>query len=185
MSTIEMIAVALGIANILLVAKRSIWNFPVALVMVTLYARIFWDAKLYSDAGLQVFFFVVNLYGWWSWRANKADAGAVVVERLTRSALYLWIGGSAVAVLGWGTIMARLTDASLPYADASVAMLSVAAQVLLTWRKLENWYWWIVVNIISVWLYAVKGLYLTTGLYALFLVLAVWGLISWRKGERI
>jgi nicotinamide mononucleotide transporter len=184
MSIIEIIAVMLGIANILLVARRSIWNFPVALVMVTLYARIFWDAKLYSDAGLQGFFFAVNLYGWWSWRTNKAEAGEVVVERLAPTALFAWIGGSVIAVLGWGTIMARLTDASLPYADSSVAMLSVAAQLLMTWRKLENWYWWIVVNIISVGLYAVKGLYLTTGLYALFLVLAVWGLISWRKGIR-
>jgi nicotinamide mononucleotide transporter len=184
MSAIEIIAVMLGVANILLVARRSIWNFPVALVMVTLYARIFWDAKLYSDAGLQGFFFAVNLYGWWSWRANKAEAGEVVVERLARTALFAWIAGSVIAVLGWGTLMARLTDASLPYADASVAMLSVAAQLLMTWRKLENWYWWIVVNIISVGLYAVKGLYLTTGLYALFLGLAVWGLINWRKSAR-
>jgi nicotinamide mononucleotide transporter len=182
MSLIEIIAVAFGIANILLVARRSIWNFPVALVMVTLYARIFWDAKLYSDAGLQGFFFAVNLYGWSSWRANKADQGEVVIERLTHSALFAWIGVSIIAVLAWGSVMARLTDASLPYADASVAMLSVAAQLLMTWRKLENWYWWIAVNIISVGLYAVKGLYLTTGLYALFLGLAVWGLINWRKG---
>ena len=184
MSTIEIIAVLLGVANILLVAQRSIWNFPVALVMVTLYARIFWDAKLYSDAGLQGFFFAVNLYGWWSWHAHKAGAGEVVVERLTSNAITAWISGSIIAVLGWGTVMARLTDASLPYADASVAMLSVAAQLLLTWRKLENWYWWIVVNIVSVGLYAVKGLYLTTGLYMLFLILAFWGLRNWRKSAR-
>jgi nicotinamide mononucleotide transporter len=184
MSAIEIIAVTLGIANILLVARRSIWNFPVALVMVMLYARIFWDAKLYSDAGLQGFFFVVNLYGWWSWHADKASAGEVVVERLSSKALTAWVIGSIFAVLGWGTLMARFTDASLPYADASVAMLSVAAQLLLTWRKLENWYWWIVVNIISVGLYATKGLYLTTGLYLLFLILAVWGLMNWRKGTR-
>jgi nicotinamide mononucleotide transporter len=184
MSAIEIIAVILGIANILLVARRSIWNFPAALVMVTLYARIFWEAKLYSDAGLQGFFFAVNLYGWWSWRANKTDAGEVVVERLTRNAFAAWIGGSILAVIGWGTIMEQLTDASLPYADASVAMLSVAAQLLMTWRRLENWYWWIVVNVISIGLYAVKGLYLTTGLYAVFLILAVWGLMSWRKSAR-
>ena len=110
--------------------------------------------------------------------------GEVVIERLTRTALTSWIAGSIIAMLGWGTVMARLTDASLPYADASVAMLSVAAQLLMTWRKIENWYWWIVVNIISVGLYAVKGLYLTTGLYALFLILALWGLISWRKSVR-
>ena len=181
MSTIELIAVMLGVANILLVARRSIWNFPVALVMVALYARIFWEAKLYSDAGLQGFFFAVNLYGWWSWRANKADAGEVVVETLPAIGRGLWIAASLVAVAGWGAMMARLTDASYPYWDASVAMLSVVAQLLMTWRKIENWYWWIVVNILSIGLYAVKGLYLTTGLYIVFLVLAVWGLINWRK----
>ena len=181
MSPLEIIAVALGVANILLVAKRNIWNFPVALIMVALYARIFWDAKLYSDAGLQGFFFAVNLYGWWSWRANKADAGAVVVETLPPAGLGLWIAASLAAIIGWGAIMARLTDASYPYWDASVAMLSVAAQLLMTWRKIENWYWWIVVNILSIGLYAVKGLYLTTGLYVVFLILAVWGLINWRK----
>ena len=184
MSTIELIAVMLGVANILLVARRSIWNFPVALVMVALYARIFWEAKLYSDAGLQGFFFAVNLYGWWCWRANKADAGEVVVETLPAIGRGLWIAASLVAVAGWGAMMARLTDASYPYWDASVAMLSVAAQLLMTWRKIENWYWWIVVNIISVGLYATKGLYLTTVLYALFLILALWGLISWRKAVR-
>lgn len=181
MTTLEIIAVVFGIANILLIARRSIWNFPAALVMVTLYAQIFWEARLYSDAGLQGFFFVVNLYGWWSWRANKAGAGEIVVERLSQRGLIVWIVGSMTAVFGWGTIMARLTDASLPYADASVAMLSVAAQLLMTWRKLENWYWWISVNIISVGLYAVKGLYLTTALYALFLILACWGLTRWRR----
>ena len=181
MSPLEIIAVALGVTNILLVAKRNIWNFPVALIMVALYARIFWDAKLYSDAGLQGFFFAVNLYGWWSWRANKAVAGEVVVETLPPVGLWLWVAASLAAVIGWGAIMARLTDASYPYWDASVAMLSVAAQLLMTWRKIENWYWWIVVNILSIGLYAVKGLYLTTGLYVVFLVLAVWGLINWRK----
>jgi nicotinamide mononucleotide transporter len=181
MSTIEIIAVALGIANILLVAKRSIWNFPVALVMVALYARLFWDAKLYSDAGLQGFFFVVNLYGWWSWRANKVNAGEVVVEQLRPVTLGLWVAGSFAAVIGWGMIMARYTDASYPYWDASVAMLSVAAQLLMTWRKIDNWYWWIIVNSLSIGLYAVKGLFLTTGLYVVFLLLAGWGLINWRK----
>ena len=82
MSAIEIIAVILGIANIILIIRRSVWNFPVAIAMVALYFVIFREAKLYSDAGLQVFFAVVNLYGWWSWRRNKADAGEVIVRRL-------------------------------------------------------------------------------------------------------
>jgi nicotinamide mononucleotide transporter len=79
--------------------------------------------------------------------------------------------------------MAANTDATYPHWDAAIAMLSVAGQILMTRRYIENWHWWIVVNMISVPLYLTKALYLTTGLYALFLVFAVLGLIEWRRAE--
>ena len=184
-SPIEIIAVALGIANIVLVARRNIWNYPVALAMVSLYAVIFFEAKLYSDAALQLFFFAINVYGWWAWSRNRADAGEVVVERLTPHALIAWTAGSGLAIAAWGTMMSRLTDASHPYWDGSVAMLSVAAQILMTRRYLENWHWWIAVNLVSIPLYYVKGLQLTTGLYMINLALAIWGLIEWRRAEKV
>lgn len=184
MSPLEITATLLGVANIVLIVKRSIWNYPFALAMVSLYAVIFFEAKLYSDAGLQIFFFLVNLYGWWAWSRNRAQEGEIVVEHLTPSGLALWIAGSLIAILGWGTMMARLTDASYPYWDGSVAMLSVAAQILMTRRYLENWHWWIAVNAVSIPLYLRKDLLLTAGLYGLFLVLAVWGLVEWRRAER-
>ena len=185
MSPIETVAVALGIANIVLVALRNIWNYPVALAMVSLYAVIFFEAKLYSDAGLQLFFFAINVYGWWAWSRNRADRGEIVVERLSPRALLAWIAGSALAILAWGAMMSRLTDASHPWWDGSVAMLSVAAQILMTRRYLENWHWWIAVNLVSIPLYYVKDLQLTTGLYMLNLALAIWGLIEWRRAEKV
>ena len=181
MSPIEIVAVLLGIANILLIIRRSVWNYPFGIAMVTLYFFIFRDAKLYSDAGLQIFFVVVNLYGWWSWSRNKAEAGEVVVQRLGTEGLLAWIAGSVIATAVWGFIMSNHTDASFPFWDASVAMLSVAGQILMTRRYLENWWWWIAVNAISIPLYLVKNLHLTAGLYALFLVLAIAGLIQWRR----
>ena len=184
MSPLEIVATVLGVANVVLIVRRSIWNYPFALAMVTLYAIIFRDAKLYSDAGLQLFFFAVNLYGWWAWSRNRAEAGEIVVRHLTRAGLAGWIAGSMLAILGWGTMMARYTDASYPYWDGSVAMLSVAAQILMTRRTLENWHWWIVVNAISIPLYLKKDLDLTAGLYTLFLILAIWGLIEWRRAEQ-
>jgi nicotinamide mononucleotide transporter len=184
MSPIEIVAVLLGIANILLIIRRSVWNYRFGIAMVTLYFFIFRDAKLYSDAGLQIFFVVVNLYGWWSWSRNKAEAGEIVVQRLGTEGLLAWIAGSAVATLGWGFIMSNHTDASYPFWDAGVAMLSVAGQILMTRRYLENWYWWIAVNAISIPLYVVKDLNLTAGLYALFLVLAIAGLIEWRRVQK-
>jgi nicotinamide mononucleotide transporter len=183
MSPIEIAAVLLGIANIILIIRRSVWNYPFGIAMVTLYFFIFRDAKLYSDAGLQIFFLVINLYGWFSWTRNKAAAGAIMVQRLGTGGLAAWIAGSAIATLGWGFIMHNHTDASYPFWDAAVAMLSVAGQILMTRRYLENWWWWIAVNAISIPLYVVKGLHLTAGLYALFLVLAIAGLVEWRKAR--
>lgn len=181
MTLLEAIAAILTLANIALVVRRSVWNFPMALLAVTLTAIVLWESKLYSDAGLQGFFFALNLYGWWAWRDTIADAGSVVVERLGQTAFALWLVGSAAAVAAWGTLMAWQTDASFPWLDAAVAMLSVAGQILLVQRRLENWYWWIAVNLISIGLYAAKGLYWFTALYVLLLVMAARGFFEWRS----
>jgi nicotinamide mononucleotide transporter len=181
MSPLEIVAVALALITMVLIIKRSVWNYPFAIAMVTCYFFILRDAKLYSDAGLQIFFVLVNIYGWWSWYRQREDMGEIVVERLSCDALLAWIAGSVLATLAWGFFMSNHTDGSYPFWDASVAMLSVTGQILMTRRYLENWHWWIVVNILSVPLYYVKGLYLTSGLYMVYLVLAVAGLIEWRK----
>ena len=149
--------------------------------MVALYSVIFSTAKLYSDAGLQVFFFAANAYGWWAWSRNKADTGKIEVLRLSLRQNLFCAAGTAAAIAIWGTIMAQYTDASYPYWDASVAMLSIAAQILMAGRAVENWAYWITVNVISIPLYLVKNLNLTAGLYAVFLILAILGLIEWRK----
>ena len=181
---IEIVAVLLGIANIVLIIRRSVWNFPVAIVMVALYFIIFRDAKLYSDAGLQIFFAGINLYGWWSWNRNKGESGVISVRRLPATGYALWIAGSIIAIWAWGAIMHAETDASYPYWDASVAMLSVAGQILMTRRYLENWWWWIAVNLLSIPLYIAKGIYLTAGLYVIFLALAIAGLVEWQRARK-
>jgi nicotinamide mononucleotide transporter len=88
-----------------------------------------------------------------------------------------------LAIWGWGWFMAMNTNASSPWWDASVAMLSVVAQILMTRRYINNWHWWVVVNLISIGLYWQKQLYWFTGLYVLFLGMAIWGLIEWRRAE--
>lgn len=184
MSPLEIAAVLLGIANIVLIIRRSVWNYPFGIAMVACYFFIFREAKLYSDAGLQIFFLAVNLYGWWAWSRNKADAGEIVVERLGTEGLMAWIAGSSIVTGAWGFAMSNHTDAAYPFWDAAVAMLSVAGQILMTRRYLENWWWWIAVNAISIPLYLVKELYLTAALYALFLVLAIAGLVEWQKARK-
>jgi nicotinamide mononucleotide transporter len=181
MSTLEIVAVVIGVINILLIIRRSVWNFPFGIVMVALYSVIFTQAKLYSDAGLQVFFLAANAYGWWSWGRNKKDAGEVEVLRLSIREKPIWATGCVLAIAAWGSFMAHNTDASYPYWDASVAMLSITGQILMARRVIENWHYWIVVNVISIPLYIVKDLNLTAGLYVLFLILAIMGLREWMK----
>jgi nicotinamide mononucleotide transporter len=183
-SLLEVIATLLGVANIILLVRRSIWNYPFGLVMVALYARIFFDARLYSDSGLQLFFFIIQLYGWWAWWRAGGVHQVIAVERLTLPARFAWIVMIALTSLAWGAIMHAYTNASFPWIDAGIAMASVAAQVLLARRCIENWVLWIVIDIVSVGLYAVKGLYPTAGLYGLFLIFSIAGLIEWARVER-
>lgn len=184
MSPVEGIAALLILANVWLVARRSIWNYAFGIAGVVIYGAVFFRAKLYSDTLLQVFFLVVQLYGWRQWRRSQIDTGEVMVERLTAGARLGWMAGILIAVGGWGWLMHRFTDAALPWWDASVAMTSVAAQILMSVRKLENWWLWIAANILSIGLYAAKGLWITTALYVLLLGISIWGLARWRAARQ-
>lgn len=183
MSMLEIIAVILGLANILLIVRRSLWNYPFGIAMVTLYFFIFLDAKLYSDALLQVFFLALNLYGWRHWRRAQQSEG-VPVRWLGLPALLGWAGAGLAASLLWGLLMQRGTDAAAPYWDASIAIYSVLAQLLMARRYVDNWLGWILVDALAVPLYWSKGLELTAGLYALFLLISCAGLLEWMRARR-
>ena len=179
MNVLEIIAVILGLLNVGLLVRRSIWNYPFGIAMVALYALIFFQARLYGEAGLQCFFFVVQLYGWWLWQQAGGLQHAVEVlwmEWPSRLAVLL---GIAVAALTLGEVMHRLTDAAMPFADASITAASIAAQFLLSFRRIENWVLWILIDVGSIALYIQRDLELTAGLYVAFLVLASLGLREW------
>ena len=183
----EVLAASLGVINIVLIVRRSVWNYPFGIAMVCISAWLFVqpDVRLYSDALLQLFFVVVQVYGWWSWSKAQAAAGEIAVERLPRRAWGAGIAAITVATLGWGALMYRFTDAALPWWDAFIAMASVAAQLLMARRYLENWILWIVVDVVAIGVYAAKGLMLLALLYVLFLILSAVGLVSWhRAGQK-
>lgn len=179
MPPVETAAALLGFVNVVLIIRRSIWNYPFGLAMVVLYGFVFFEAKLYADALLQAYFFAVQLYGWWNWVQGRGQDGRIVVELLDARGRRVTLAGALAASLAVGWLMATLTDAAAPFWDAAVAGLSVVAQLLLARRKLESWILWIAVDILAVALFWSRELYVTASLYAVFLGLAVAGLVQW------
>jgi len=181
MGGIEIAAALLGVINVILVVRRSVWNYPFGIAMVALYFFVFGNAKLYSDALLQIFFLLIQVYGWWAWlRSPQVDHG-VAVEWMGWSQRVSWLVVTFIFIAIWGTGMARYTDAVAPYADATIAGLSVAAQILQSLRRVESWVLWVAVDAFAVGLFAWRGLSVTSGLYALFFVIAVVGLREWAR----
>lgn len=181
MSVIEIVAVCFGVACVWLTIRQNIWCWPTGLVQVVLFIWIFYQAKLYSDVMLHVVYVVLGFYGWWYWLHGGREAKQPPVTRLPSKHLVLWIMLGAAGTAALGGAMARYTDAALPYWDAATTVLSLVAQYLLARKVLENWEFWIVVDVIAVGVYLTKELYLTSGLYAVFLILAVIGLITWMR----
>lgn len=179
MPLLEWIAAGLGLAAVGLVVTRSMWNYPFAVAMVSLYFFVFWEAKLYSDALLQIFFLAINLYGWANWLSSKQQAGEVLVGAMRRGERFAWLAVTGAASLAWGWVMMTYTDAAAPVWDALIAGGSVAAQMLQARRRVECWLLWIAVDLIAVPLYWTRDLHATSGLYVVFLAMSVAGLVSW------
>lgn len=184
MSNLEFLAVAFGLANIGLLIRRSVWNFPAGIAMVGLYAAIFFETRLYSEALLQGFFFCVQVFGWWKWRSALEDEGELTVEWSSSRVVALSLAAAAVLALVLGTVMATWTNAAAPHVDAAIAGASVVAQFLLSYRRIENWIYWIAIDCVSICLYVWRGLTLTAGLYIVLLIMSVIGLGAWMGSRR-
>jgi nicotinamide mononucleotide transporter len=181
MSLLELFAAAIGAVSVWLSVRQNIWSWPTAIVNVVLYTIVFYEAKLYADMGLQVVYAVLSIYGWYEWLYGGAGRTELRVTRTSpRLGVLLALialGGSAVL----GTLLRHATDAALPFMDSFLSSSSLVAQWMMTKKKLENWLVWILVDVLYVGMFIFKGLYLTAGLYAIFLGLAVKGYIDWRR----
>ena len=177
----EVLAVVFGIVSVYLSTREHIWSWPTALVNVGLYFVVFYEAKLYADMGLQVVYFGLSLYGWYEWLYGGANRTELHVSRTTRplGVRLLIIGIVCAAVLG--TLLARFTDAALPYVDSATTSTSLVAQWMMTRKILENWAVWMAVDVVYVGMFIFKHLYLTAGLYTVFFVLAVMGYVQWKR----
>ncbi|WP_396213445.1 nicotinamide riboside transporter PnuC [Gemmatimonas sp.] len=188
-SCLELFGFVTGVANVWLVTRQSTWSWPLGVLNAVVYLVVFARAGLYSDTGLQVVYFVLSLYGWWHWTrggaANSADgvyAPAPLPVTSTSPRLAVLLAG--VVLVTWvalAQITSRIPGAALPWLDALLVAVSLVAQYMMTRKLLANWLLWIAADVVYVGLFINRGLPLTAVLYTIFLALAIWGYISWRR----
>ncbi|HSC01631.1 MAG TPA: nicotinamide riboside transporter PnuC, partial [Burkholderiaceae bacterium] len=178
---LELVAVVLSLAMVWCNLRVNVTGWPLAIAASALYGVLFAASRLYGEAALQLLFIVVAFWGWWQWlRGRGGDGTALRVHRMSGKQV-AWVGGLTLAA--WpllGALLQHHTDSDVPYLDALPTAGSVAGQFLLGRKLIENWLVWLAVNVFSVGLFALKGLWLTAALYALFAVLSVAGWRAWR-----
>jgi len=183
-SSVEWIAAVAGAISVYLSARENIWSWPTAIVNVGLYIFIFRESGLYSDMGLQVVYLVLSIYGWYEWLHGGANMSKLEVSKASGR---VWLISGVSGVLGgiviW-SITHRFHGVSIPSIDAALTATSLVAQWMMTRKILENWILWIIADIVYVPMYIYKHLYVTSGLYFVFLVLAIMGLVEWKRSYR-
>ena len=178
---LEWVAVVTGFFCVWLAARESLWNFPIAIVSCGLYILVYYQSALYSDCILQVFFIALSFYGWYEWLYGGARRTELTVSR-TRPQEWVWLTvGAVVFTAGFGYYLQHYTNDTIPYLDSLTTAISLGAQYLMMRKRLENWWLWIGVDALYVPILWYKQLYPTSGLYAVYLVLAVYGYVEWRK----
>jgi nicotinamide mononucleotide transporter len=179
-SPLEGLAAAFGVVSVYLSTRQSIWSWPTAIVNVAIYTVVFYQGRLYGQMGLQPIYLVLSVYGWYQWLHGGTQRTEL---RVTRASPRLLAALGLLNLAAWMALAAilRRTDAALPWLDALLTTTSLVAQWMMTRKILENWILWIAVDVVYVPTFISQGLYATAMLYAAFLVLALMGVVEWRR----
>ncbi|MEH6449037.1 MAG: nicotinamide riboside transporter PnuC [Oleispira sp.] len=186
MSMLEVIAVILGVAYLVLAMRQHILCWYAAFGSTAIFSWLFWDVSLVMESGLNVYYLIMAVYGWWVWRGNAQPNSTANVEiktwSLSRHALV--IVGIVLTSLATGYGLEKNTSAALPYLDSFTTWGAVITTYMVTQKVLENWLYWLVIDAVAIYLYIDRELYLTALLMALYVVLAVFGWFIWLKEYR-
>ncbi len=185
---LEVVAVILGIASVWYARLENILVYPTGIVSTMIYVYICFGAQLYADAGINFYYTAASLYGWYAWTHKSGEDGALKISVNTKRQQWMWI---LATIAGYGLIFLTLwvfkrgdtnyINSYLPYIDSFTTAIFLVAMILMARKKVENWVYWIVANIVSIPLYIYKGLVFTGFQYLVFLILAISGLIEWRR----
>lgn len=179
MTLMEAIAVALAVLYLLLAIRQNAWCWPAALVSAAIYLFLMFEARLYMQSALQLFYMAMAAYGWWHWRRGDAAGGLEVrswsAGEHVRPLLCIVVPGLVV-----GAMLARYSNAAFPFLDALVACGAIVTTWMVARKVLQNWHYWFVIDAVSIYLYSQQGLWLTAALFVLYLALVIVGYRQWR-----
>jgi nicotinamide mononucleotide transporter len=181
---IELLGSITGALCVWLLIKQNIWNWPTGIANNIFYIVVFFQSGLYADMGLQFVYIAIALYGWWNWLHGGRDHSEPTVNRASRPALFGYMAMAAVATGILYFLLHRYTPSTVPLADGLTTALFLTAQYMMSRKILQNWWFWIVGDVLVIGLYIYKHLYLTSVLYAIFTAMCVIALIEWQKAER-
>jgi nicotinamide mononucleotide transporter len=180
-SLIEVLAVIFSIIYVILAAKENIWCWTAAAISVLLYIYICYTAKLFPETALQVFYFIMAMYGYYNW--NKYDASLRIKEWSAKKHLFIIFLGALLTFL-MGFYFTTYTSAKMPIVDSVTTVFSILATYMVTKKVLENWLYWIVIDIVSVYLYFSRDLHLTSVLFVVYTTIAIFGYFVWLKQSK-
>jgi len=172
-----------GALCVWLLIRQNIWNWPVGIVNNIFYIVVFYKAGLFADAGVQFVYIAVAIYGWWNWLHGGKDHSELDVSYASAQGLltYVAIAAASTAILYW---VLRHTPSTVPFADGLTSALFLTAQYVMSRKVVENWWFWIVGDVLVIGLYIYKNLYLTSGLYTIFLAMSIVALLEWQRAAK-
>ncbi|MBY0445238.1 MAG: nicotinamide riboside transporter PnuC [Burkholderiales bacterium] len=179
-SILEIIGFIASLLGIWLATRSHVLTWPLQLIASMLYVWLFFDAKLFGESLLQFVYAALAIYGWWMWKRSATDH-SLPISKLNRREWLLINGGGLLLTLLVTRFQVQFLPTDLPLLDSGIFVFGLIAQWMQARKKIENWPYWIVLDLIASGVYAYKGLHLTAVLYIILTALAVSGWISWRK----
>ncbi len=178
---LEIIAVIFGLLSVWYSMKVNILVYPTGIVSVIIYVYICFFAGLYADMGINFVYFIMSVYGWYNWTRPQSDKLRLPVTFSSKRDHIIAIIGTIVSFVIIRAVLIAYTDSNVPNIDAFTTSVFIVGMWLMAVKKVENWIYWIIGDIVSVPLYFYKGLVFTSFQYLVFLILAIMGYIAWRK----
>jgi nicotinamide mononucleotide transporter len=178
---IEIVAVAFGLLSVWFAKKENILVYPTGIINVLVYVYLCYFAGLYADMGINAFYFIMSVYGWYNWSRKVDTSHHVPISKATRSQLIISLVAFVVFFLLLWYVLARFTDSVVPVWDSFTTSIFIISMWLMALKKIENWLGWIIGDALVIPLFAYKGLVFTSFQYIVFLALAISGYLEWRK----